>query len=580
LANDTDRTAAQRIVRRLGGLTLAVELIAAYLADTPETGYAALADELGQDDPGDDLEMADAEEHVALRRYNHERRLTDVLALTLRDLRLPERRALEYAALLPPERVVLPWLRELVGRDFSEALKPTDLVADPWHGLLERLFKRALLRPGQDDAADELKVVRMHRLLQETLLRHQTDNDRAVWQWTLDKLVEERFSAVREGAMSGATRCEVQSLAALAQLWADRQYLQAEWLLDATAWKWHDLAVYSEAEPLYRRALAVAEASHGPLHPDVARKMNSLAGLLEDTQRLQEAESLYRRALEINEASYDPPHPNVAASLNSLAQLLWVTNRPQEAEPLYRCALEISEAIYSPWHPSVAVSLNNLAQLLPQVNRLQEAERLMKRALAINETNYGPRHPNVARDLSSLAGVLQATDRPGEAEPLYRRALAIDEAIYGPQHPAVAIRLNNLGQLLRAAKRTKEAQPLFRRALGIAETALGAEHPTTLTLRNNLADAIRFSRKIFMLGLLWTCLIGIVAGVIAKWFMPPGQQPMEWWMAGALGIVGSFVGGFVARLLIKPAAGSPTHPVGILLSIVGAAIVLFLYPYL
>jgi hypothetical protein len=41
-----------------------------------------------------------------------------------------------------------------------------------------------------------------------------------------------------------------------------------------------------EAEPLYRRALAIDEASYGPDHPEVATDLNNLAGLMWDTNRL------------------------------------------------------------------------------------------------------------------------------------------------------------------------------------------------------------------------------------------------------------------------------------------------------
>ena len=46
-------------------------------------------------------------------------------------------------------------------------------------------------------------------------------------------------------------------------------------------------------------------------------------------------------------------------------------------------------------------------------------------------------------------------------------------------------------------------------------------------------------------------------------------------MTGVLGIVGSFVGGFIGRLFSKPADGAPFHPAGIIMSIIGALIVLF-----
>ena len=229
----------------------------------------------------------------------------------------------------------------------------------------------------------------------------------------------------------------------------------------------HAKALHRKAEPLYRRALVIYEAAHGPDHPEVARALNNLALLLRATNRLTSAEPLLRRALTIKEATYGPEHPEVAVSLSNLAELLHDTNRLAEAEPLHRRALAIAEAAYGPEHPAVAIHLSNLAGLLQATNRLAEAEPLFRRALAIDEAAYGSEHPTVAIHLNNLAGLLQATNRLAEAEPLFRRALAIDEAAYGPEHPTVAIRLDNLAVLLRATNRLAEAEPLMRRDVEI-----------------------------------------------------------------------------------------------------------------
>ena len=71
-----------------------------------------------------------------------------------------------------------------------------------------------------------------------------------------------------------------------------------------------------------RRALAIDETSLGPDHPNVAIRLNNLAQLLQDTNRLAEAEPLMRRALAIDETSLGPDHPDVAIDLNNLAALL------------------------------------------------------------------------------------------------------------------------------------------------------------------------------------------------------------------------------------------------------------------
>ena len=77
-----------------------------------------------------------------------------------------------------------------------------------------------------------------------------------------------------------------------------------------------------------------------------------------------------------------------------------------------------------------------------------------------------------------------------------------------------------------------------------------------------------------MFHLLWMLIVGLVVGAIARWLMP-GVETMGWLMTSLLGIAGSFVGGFIARLFSKPADGAIVHPAGLILSVIGAMILLF-----
>jgi len=76
-----------------------------------------------------------------------------------------------------------------------------------------------------------------------------------------------------------------------------------------------------------------------------------------------------------------------------------------------------------------------------------------------------------------------------------------------------------------------------------------------------------------MLHIIWYIIIGFLAGLIAKWIVHVhlGLLPTI-----LLGIVGSIVGGLIARIFSKPSDGSPFHPAGLILSIIGAIIVLFI----
>ena len=56
---------------------------------------------------------------------------------------------------------------------------------------------------------------------------------------------------------------------------------------------------YAQAEPLYKRSLAIREKALGPEHPDVATSLNNLAGLYRATDRIEAAEKLEKRAARI-----------------------------------------------------------------------------------------------------------------------------------------------------------------------------------------------------------------------------------------------------------------------------------------
>src|SRR5450755_2534918 len=80
--------------------------------------------------------------------------------------------------------------------------------------------------------------------------------------------------------------------------------------------------------------------------------------------------------------------------------------------------------------------------------------------------------------------------------------------------------------------------------------------------------------ELAMFHILWMFVVGIVVGAIARWIMP-GAENMGLLLTGLLGIAGSFVGGFIARLFSKPADGALVHPAGIIMSVIGALILLW-----
>ena len=248
-----------------------------------------------------------------------------------------------------------------------------------------------------------------------------------------------------------------------------------------------DQGLYGQAEPLFKRALAISERSHGADHPSTATSLNNLAALYCDQGLYSQAEPLYRRALGICKQALGSEHPETAASLNSLALLYHSQGLYGQAEPLYQRALAIREQALGAEHPDTAVSLNDLASLYRVKGFYSQAELLYSRALAIREHALGPEHPATAASLNNVAEVYRAQGLYSRAEPLCLRALAIYEQVLGAQSPDTAASLNNLALLYHAQGLYSHAEPLYLRVLAIYKQTLGAEHSSIANSFNNLA---------------------------------------------------------------------------------------------
>jgi tetratricopeptide (TPR) repeat protein len=424
-----DAALAKTLARELGGLALGLEQAGAHIA-TDHIGFARYL-KLWHESREKALAWADA------TVTGSDRTLATTWATSVARLSPESRRLLERLAFLAPDPVP---------DSLLDVAVPGEAPDDDAYQDRANLFAYSLISgaTAEDGGAPGFLV---HRLVQDFARRAMNDDRKA--------------QALREALV---------------------------WVNAAVPLDSDDVRTWPVLDPLAPHALAVARNADAAEIAEPTGRLFSQLGLLFGAKAdYAEAEPVTRRALAIAEASYGPNHTEVAIPLNNLAVLLQDTNRLAEAEPLMRRALAIGEESDGPDHPNVAIRLNNLALLLQTTNRLAEAEPLFRRALVIDEHSYGQNHPNVARHLNNLAQLLQDTNRLADAEPLMSGALEIDEKSYGPDHPKVAIRLNNLAQLFRATNRLAEAEPLMRRALAIFAKSLGPDHPHTVTARNNLA---------------------------------------------------------------------------------------------
>ena len=76
------------------------------------------------------------------------------------------------------------------------------------------------------------------------------------------------------------------------------------------------------------------------------------------------------------------------------------------------------------------------------------------------------------------------------------------------------------------------------------------------------------------MSIIWTIIIGFLAGVLAKFFMPGKNEPSGFIMTTILGIVGAFVASYLGQAL---GFYGPGEGAGLIGAVVGAVVVLFVW---
>ena len=78
------------------------------------------------------------------------------------------------------------------------------------------------------------------------------------------------------------------------------------------------------------------------------------------------------------------------------------------------------------------------------------------------------------------------------------------------------------------------------------------------------------------MGIIWTIIIGFIAGVIAKFITPGDNEPSGFILTTVLGIVGAFLATYLGQSLgwYQPGQGA-----GLIGAVVGAVIILLIWGY-
>jgi len=76
------------------------------------------------------------------------------------------------------------------------------------------------------------------------------------------------------------------------------------------------------------------------------------------------------------------------------------------------------------------------------------------------------------------------------------------------------------------------------------------------------------------MGIIWTIIIGFVAGIVAKFITPGNNEPSGFILTTILGIVGAFLATFIGQSL---GWYGPNDGAGLIGAVIGAVIVLLIW---
>jgi tetratricopeptide (TPR) repeat protein len=174
---------------------------------------------------------------------------------------------------------------------------------------------------------------------------------------------------------------------------------------------------YAKAAPYIEQAVAGADTIEG------ATVLHNWAVSLEE-RNASDAERMYRKALAIREKALPSDDLELATTRLNLAGLI-LARGAAESLKLARAALPVFEKKLGAMDARTGSACGTLGAALAIQGDAAEAERMFRRALAIAEKTHGPKAPETASALENLADLLSQTGRELAARPLLDRAQKI-----------------------------------------------------------------------------------------------------------------------------------------------------------
>ena len=248
------------------------------------------------------------------------------------------------------------------------------------------------------------------------------------------------------------------------------------WLLNNLGWCLHAMGRLDEAGPVYEEALAM-QRRMGSALVEISQTQSNVGGLYYDRGDLGAAQREWTESLANFESVYGAGgHAAVARGQNLLALVALDRGNTEEGLRLTKLALDSNLHLLGEKHRWSAITMQSHGVALLQAGRLDEARRWLERSLTVRRQVLPPGHADHVGSHNGLARLALARGQRGAAEREYRQALRIIEGLATPDRvPRGRVELG-LGHVIALQGRREEGLAMAQQGLQHLRERYPADH--------------------------------------------------------------------------------------------------------
>jgi tetratricopeptide (TPR) repeat protein len=254
-----------------------------------------------------------------------------------------------------------------------------------------------------------------------------------------------------------------------------------------------EVATWPDCERLLPHGLAAA-ANGQRLYVELEAclfLLNEAGVYLRSRGQYQLARELHEQALAGRRRVLGNDQPNTLNSMNNLAVDRRALGDLKGARDLLEQALAACRRVLGDNHPETLFSMNNLALTRHALRDLPGARDLLEQTLAGRRQALGDDHPATLRSMNNVAEVYRDLGDLAGARELHEQTLAACRRVLGDDHPDTLSSMNNLALTRRDLGDLPGARDLLEQTLAGRRQVLGDDHPATLQSMKSLAQVRR-----------------------------------------------------------------------------------------